>query len=42
MGIKGRGGIDLDEKWKEGVITHLGMTVNSFPNMWMVVRSTCH
>jgi cation diffusion facilitator CzcD-associated flavoprotein CzcO len=28
MGIKGRGGLDLDEKWKDGVITHLGMLVN--------------
>lgn len=27
MGIKGRDGIDLDEKWKDGVVTNLGMTV---------------
>lgn len=36
MGIKGRGGIDLDEKWKDGIITNLGMTVNGFPNFFMV------
>ena len=24
MGIKGRGGIDLDEYWKDGISTHLG------------------
>lgn len=28
MGIKGRNGQDLDEKWKDGVITNLGMLVN--------------
>lgn len=28
MGIKGKEGIDLDEKWKDGVITHLGMIAN--------------
>ncbi|PPJ60671.1 hypothetical protein CBER1_03433 [Cercospora berteroae] len=36
MGIKGRNGIDLDEKWKDGIITNLGMTVNGFPNFFMV------
>ena len=36
MGIKGRGGTDLDEKWKDGVITNLGMIVNGFPNFFMV------
>lgn len=36
MGIKGRDGLDLDEKWKEGVTTHLGMLVNGFPNFFMV------
>lgn len=28
MGIKGRDGIDLDEKWKDGVVTNVGMIVN--------------
>jgi len=36
MGIKGRDGMDLDEKWKDGVITQLGMFVNGFPNFLMV------
>lgn len=36
MGIKGRDGLDLDEKWKDGVITQLGMLVNGFPNFLMV------
>lgn len=36
MGIKGIKGIDLEEKWKDGVKTFLGMTVNGFPNMFIV------
>lgn len=36
MGITGRDGVDLNEKWKEGVVTNLGMVVNGFPNMFMV------
>lgn len=36
MGIKGRDGIDLDEKWESGVVTHLGMVVDSFPNFAMI------
>jgi cation diffusion facilitator CzcD-associated flavoprotein CzcO len=33
MGITGRDGIDLGEKWKDGVRTHLGMLVHGYPNM---------
>lgn len=36
MGVKGRGGIDLDQKWSDGVATHLGMSVNGFDNFFMV------
>lgn len=32
MGIKGREGRDLDEKWEQGVSTHLGMMVSCFFN----------
>lgn len=35
MGIKGRDGLDLDEKWKDGVVTNVGMIVNGYPNMFM-------
>lgn len=43
MGIKGRNGIDLDEKWKDGVVTHLGMMMNGYPNMVSKVKSrTAH
>lgn len=36
MGIKGRDNLDLGDKWKDGVVTHLGMMANGFPNMYMV------
>ena len=36
MGIKGRHGLDLDDKWKNGVSTHLGMMVHGFPNLYIV------
>jgi len=35
MGIKGKDGIDLDQKWEEGVATNVGMIVNGYPNMFM-------
>lgn len=37
MGIKGKDGIDLDEKWQDGVATNLGMIVNGFPSTCPVV-----
>lgn len=36
MGITGRNGTDLNEKWKDGVRTHLGMLVNGYPNMFIL------
>jgi len=36
MGLKDKEGVDLREKWKEGVRTHLGMTTPGLPNMFMV------
>ncbi|KAF2486985.1 hypothetical protein BDY17DRAFT_288105 [Neohortaea acidophila] len=36
MGLKGRGGVDLDEKWKDGVATNVGMIAHGYPNMFMV------
>ena len=36
MNIQGRNGISLDEKWKDGVITHLGIFAHDFPNFCMV------
>ncbi len=34
--IRGRGGVSLTERWREGPRTHLGMTVDGFPNMFLV------
>ena len=36
MGIKGRGGLDLNEKWKDGVLTNVGMIANGYPNLFMI------
>jgi cation diffusion facilitator CzcD-associated flavoprotein CzcO len=36
MTLRGRGGVDLHEHWAEGGRAHLGMTVPSFPNMFIV------
>ncbi|THY19391.1 FAD/NAD(P)-binding domain-containing protein, partial [Aureobasidium pullulans] len=36
MGLKDRQGVDLREKWKEGVKKYLGMTAPGLPNMFMV------
>ncbi|HEY5624919.1 MAG TPA: cyclohexanone monooxygenase, partial [Dehalococcoidia bacterium] len=33
---KGRGGVSLREKWKNGFDTHLGMTIAGFPNLFMI------
>ncbi|KAJ5364333.1 uncharacterized protein N7496_010046 [Penicillium cataractarum] len=34
MGIQGKNGQLLTDKWKDGVKTHLGMAVSGFPNMF--------
>ncbi|KAF2168746.1 hypothetical protein M409DRAFT_65164 [Zasmidium cellare ATCC 36951] len=36
MGITGRDGLALDDKWQSGVSTHLGMMVNGFPNLYII------
>ena len=33
MGIKGKNGLSLNEKWKDGVKTYFGMCISGFPNM---------
>jgi cyclohexanone monooxygenase len=35
--IIGRGGITLKQKWADGPVTHLGVGVSDFPNMFIVV-----
>ena len=34
--IKGKGGLSIDEKWKDGPQTYLGVMVAGFPNMFMI------
>ena len=36
MGIKGRHGVDLDDKWRDGVLTNVGMITHDFPNLFMM------
>jgi cation diffusion facilitator CzcD-associated flavoprotein CzcO len=35
--IIGRGGMTLKQKWADGPVTHLGVGVSDFPNMFIVV-----
>ena len=34
--IRGRGGLSLKEKWKDGPLNYLGLEVAGFPNLFMV------
>ena len=34
--ITGRGGLTLKQKWSGGPVTHLGLQVNGFPNMFII------
>jgi len=36
MAIRGRGGVDLNESWREGANAYLGMTVAGFPNLFIM------
>ncbi len=36
MGIRGRGGVALKEKWAAGPRTYLGIATRDFPNMFMI------
>jgi len=36
VGIHGRGGVTLRERWADGPRTYLGLTVAGFPNMFLV------
>jgi cyclohexanone monooxygenase len=36
MDIQGRGGVTLKEQWADGPRTYLGLTTQSFPNMFMI------
>lgn len=36
MGLTGKDGINMKDRWKNGVWTHLGMLANGCPNMFMI------
>ncbi len=36
IGISGRGGLTLKEKWSAGPVTYLGLGVEGFPNLFMI------
>jgi cation diffusion facilitator CzcD-associated flavoprotein CzcO/acetyl esterase/lipase len=36
MEIRGRGGVELNETWREGANAYLGMTVAGFPNLFIM------
>ncbi|OAP60367.1 hypothetical protein AYL99_05369 [Fonsecaea erecta] len=36
MGLKNKDGVDIKDVWKDGIRTYLGMTINGFPNLFMV------
>ncbi len=36
LGIKGRGGLALEEKWADGPHTYLGVATAGFPNLFMI------
>ena len=35
MKITGRGGVDLNQVWRDGAEAYLGMTVSGFPNLFL-------
>ncbi len=35
--VRGRGGLDLNEHWKDGAEAYLGTTVAGFPNLFLIV-----
>ena len=37
MDVRGRSGVTIAEKWKDGPRTHLGIAVDGFPNFFMVL-----
>lgn len=36
LGITGRDGLALDQKWADGPVTYLGLQVNGFPNLFTI------
>jgi hypothetical protein len=36
MGLRGKDGLDIKGRWKDGVFTHLGMFMSGCPNLFMI------
>jgi cation diffusion facilitator CzcD-associated flavoprotein CzcO len=36
VGVEGRLGLPLADRWREGAATHLGITVDGFPNLYLL------
>ena len=36
LDIRGRNGVQLKDKWADGPVSHLGLTVNKFPNFFVI------
>jgi cation diffusion facilitator CzcD-associated flavoprotein CzcO len=36
MGVVGRNGLRLEDKWRDGPRTYLGVSINGFPNLFLV------
>ncbi|KAH9234480.1 hypothetical protein K456DRAFT_1948122 [Colletotrichum gloeosporioides 23] len=36
MGLRGKDGVDMKDRWKDGVWTYLGLMVRGCPNMFMI------
>jgi len=39
MGLKNKHGIDLNEVWKDGIATYLGVFAHGFPNAFFVATA---
>jgi cation diffusion facilitator CzcD-associated flavoprotein CzcO len=37
LSIRGRGGLDINDAWRDGAVAHKGTTVAGFPNMFLLV-----
>ncbi len=37
LSIRGRGGVDLAEAWEKGMEAYYGITINRFPNLFMLL-----
>jgi cation diffusion facilitator CzcD-associated flavoprotein CzcO len=37
MDLRGRGGVSIAERWRDGAATYLGMSCDGFPNLFMIL-----